>query len=313
MSVKQFAVQTEGLRHHYREREALCGVDLRVERGEIFGMLGPNGGGKTTLFRVLTTDLPVQEGKATVLGFDVSAEYMEVRGLIGVVFQSPSLDKKLTVRESLFHHGRLYGLDSREILRRSEEMLRRMEIADRADDLVETLSGGLSRRAELAKGLLHQPELLILDEPCAGLDPTGRRDLWQHLEDLQKEGVTVLLTTHLMEDAERCDRIALLDRGRLVALDSPKALRAQIGGDVVTLSSSRPAQLAAVLQKTLRARCFVHERQVRLEHADGYALVPQLMQVAGSEIDGLSIAKPTLEDVFISRTGHRLRSSVDYD
>src|SRR5262245_27119856 len=198
--MRSVAVQTKDLAHSYANHKALRGVSFSVNRGEIFGLLGPNGGGKTTLFRILSTSFPATSGDAAIFGDDVRLHPDQVRRRIGVVFQNPSLDKKLTVRENLMHHGHIYGLRGAGLQARMKEMMERLGIADRENALVETLSGGLQRRVELAKGLLHRPQLLILDDPSIGLDPGARRDLWLYLERVRdKEGVTILLTTHLID------------------------------------------------------------------------------------------------------------------
>jgi ABC-2 type transport system ATP-binding protein len=307
------AVEIESLVHRYPGRTALAGVSLRIESGEVFGLLGPNGGGKTTLFRLLTTYFPVREGTVFVLGFNAQRDARAIRERIGVVFQSPSLDKKLTVRENLRHQGRLYGLVGARLNARIDAMLAHMGIADRASDLVEALSGGLARRAELAKALLHDPSLLILDEPSAGLDPGGRRDLWLHLSRLKGEGVTILVTTHLMEEAERCDRIGILDQGRLVAVGAPAALRAEIGGDVITLKTDDPEALSATIAASLGLSPRVVDGAVRIEHGDGLAVLAKIAAIAAGKFASIAIAKPTLEDVFIQRTGHRFWGSGNRD
>ena len=218
------AIEISGLRHRYGEREALRGVSLTVERGEIFALLGPNGGGKTTLFKILSTLMRVAQGSVRVLGHDLRGEARRVRSSIGVVFQSPGLDPKLTVAENLVHHGHLYGLGGASLRARVTAVLADLDLTDRAGDLVETLSGGLARRTDLARGLLHGPELLLLDEPSTGLDPGGRRDFAQLLRALRdRGGVTVVLTTHYMEEAERADRVAVLHEGSLVALEIGRA------------------------------------------------------------------------------------------
>ena len=239
------AIRVNGLSHWYGSRQALDNVDFEVAAGEIFGLLGPNGGGKTTLFRILSTLLPVQKGRVDLLDFDVAGQAARVRSAIGVTFQSPSLDRKLTVRENLVTQGHLYGLSGARLRTRIETLLARLNLADRAGDRVESLSGGLARRVEIAKGLLHDPEVLLLDEPSTGLDPGARLDLWRYLQDLRLEaGVTVLVTTHLMEEADHCDRLAILDSGRLVALGTPVELRNSIGGDCLTINSAAPDELA---------------------------------------------------------------------
>src|SRR5271156_2737536 len=222
----------DGLTHNYGERLALDQLSFEVKAGELFGLLGPNGSGKTTLFRILSTLMTPTGGNASIQGFDVAREPNKVRQQIGIVFQARSVDIKLTVAENLKHQGNLYGLSGKFLKSRIDDVLNRVGLLDRKGDFVETLSGGMQRRVELAKGLIHSPSVLLLDEPSTGLDPGARRDLWQYLEMLRdEENVAILVTTHLMEEAEHCDRLAILNEGKLVALGSPFDLKSQIGGD----------------------------------------------------------------------------------
>lgn len=299
------ALQTLGISHRYGDRLALSEVFLEVRRGEIFGLLGPNGGGKSTLFRLLTTSLPTSPGKAFVGGFDVATQTAEVRRRIGVVFQHPSLDKKLTVAENLKHHGRLFGMSDIDARARMGEMLNRFGLIDRKNDRVEKLSGGLARRVELAKGMLHRPELLILDEPSTGLDPGARMDLWHYLRQAQTEGITILLTTHWMEEAERCDRIGILNEGKLVAFGTPEQLRSEVGGDVVVLRGGDPRALAKRLESELRLKANVVEDTVQIESTDGFAIAGKVAAAFGASLQSLTVSKPTLEDVFVKKTGRR--------
>jgi ABC-2 type transport system ATP-binding protein len=300
------AIETVALTHRYGERTALDALDLVVEPGAIFGLLGPNGGGKTTLFRILSTLMAPTSGTARVLGGDTVADAAAVRARIGVVFQAPSLDGKLTVAENLRYQGALYGLSRARARERADAMLARVGLSDRRGDRAENLSGGLKRRVELAKGLLHGPELLLLDEPSSGLDPGGRRDLWTYLERIRREdGVTSLVTTHLMEEAERCDRLAILHRGRIVALGAPDALKAEIGGDVVTLETADGDALAAALREDFGVEAAAVGGRLRFEHADAAALVPRLAAAYPGRIATITVGKPTLEDVFVAKTGHR--------
>lgn len=300
-------VELADLRRSYGARFALDGVTLTVRAGELFGLLGPNGGGKTTLFRVLTTTLPPTSGSARVLGHPLPQEAAQVREAIGVVFQSASLDKKLTVRENLLHQGHLYGLRGADLASRIARNLELVGIEERAGELAESLSGGLRRRAELAKGLLHDPKLLFLDEPSTGLDPGARRDLWDHLARLRDErGVTSLVTTHLMEEAERCDRVGILDRGRLVALGTPEELRASVGGDVVTIVP-KSAPLVGELRTAVEKRLGVTSKSVggtvRVETGDGAAFVARVLATFPGEVASVTVGRPTLEDVFLTKTG----------
>jgi ABC-2 type transport system ATP-binding protein len=300
------AIEVQGLSHRYGQRLALDGLGFTVERGSIFGLLGPNGGGKTTLFRLLSTLLPVRTGRAAVLGLDLAEQPNEIRRRIGVTFQSPSIDPKLTVAENLKHQGHLYGLSGRPLAERIAFLTGKLGLRDRLTDGAETLSGGLKRRVEIAKGLLHRPQLLLLDEPSTGLDPGARHDLWRYLHGLkEEEGVTVLVTTHLMEEAERCDRLGILDQGRLVALDAPHALRATLGGDYVTVQCDEPDELCA----RIRDRFGVTPQRIggalRIGKSRGHEFVRDLVEAFPDDVKTISLGKPTLEDVFIERTGHR--------
>ncbi len=300
------AIDVSHVSHRYGKRQAIDDLSFQIEPGEIFAFLGPNGSGKTTLFRILSTLIPLQQGDVRILGCDIGTEMARVRASVGVVFQAASLDKKLTVAENLRHQGRLYGLSGTELRRRQEEMLARLGLTERAGDLVETLSGGLRRRVELAKGMLHQPRLLLLDEPSTGLDPGARSDLWRYLGQVRDQSrVTVVLTTHLLEEADRADRIAIMHEGSLVALDTPAALRATVGGDSITIRTENPAQLADSIGKQFDCKTMVLEGGVRLEQSDGHQWISRLVEAFPDEIETITLGKPTLEDVFIDRTGHR--------
>ncbi len=304
--MSETAVQIDQVSFRYGKRLALDGISLSIARGEVFLFLGPNGGGKTTLFRLLCTLIPLQQGSISILGHDVSTQGDWVRRHIGVVFQAPSVDGKLTVWENLRHQGYLYGLAGRELRLRAEEALEHLGLQDRRNDPVETLSGGLRRRVELAKSLLHHPQVLLMDEPSTGLDPAARSDLWNYLNLLRdQQQLTVVMTTHLLEEAEKADRLAILDRGRLVALDSPGSLRSQIGGDIITIECEQPEQVALLLQEKFQLSPTVVDHTVRLEHAQGHQLVAQLVPALGPGVRSITVGKPTLEDVFIQRTGHR--------
>ena len=293
--------------HRYENRTALNGVSFDVRPAELFGLLGPNGSGKTTLFRILSTLMIPTAGHATIMGCDAAREPARLRRQIGVVFQAQSIDRKLTAYENLWHQGHLYGLRGPALKKRIHEILSRVGLADRAKELVETFSGGMQRRIELAKGLLHHPGVLLLDEPTTGLDPGARRDLWQYLQTLRdEEHVSVLVTTHLMEEAERCDRLAIMNEGNLVALGTPAELKAEIGGDVVLFDAAHDA---ALLAERIRARFHVAtavlENQVRIEREGAHRFVTEVVEAFPGEIEALSVSKPALEDVFIRRTGHK--------
>jgi ABC-2 type transport system ATP-binding protein len=292
--------------HQYGERTALNGVTFEVRPAELFGLLGPNGSGKTTLFRILSTLMIPSGGRATIMGFDVARDPNGLRRQVGVVFQAQSIDVKLTARENLWHQGHLYGLRGAALTSRIREMLERVKLADRANDKAETFSGGMQRRLELAKGLLHHPAVLLLDEPTTGLDPGARRDLWQYLANLRdEEHVTVIVKTHLMEEAERCDRLAILNEGKVVALGTPDELKHEIGGDVILLDTKNPESLAERMRSRFNVDAQVLHGQIRLERESGHRFITDVVEAFPGEIEAISVSKPTLEDVFIHRTGHR--------
>jgi ABC-2 type transport system ATP-binding protein len=308
-------IQLDQLSHNYGERKALEDLSFAVNPAEIFGLLGPNGSGKTTLFRILSTLMVPTGGTARVQGFDVARQPTQARQQTGIVFQARSLDIKLTVAENLKHQGHLYGLSGTLLKQRSAEVLSRVGLSDRAKDYVETLSGGMQRRVELAKGLIHSPAVLLLDEPSTGLDPGARRDMWQYLKMLRdEEGVSILVTTHLMEEAEHCDRLAILNQGHLVALGSPAQLKSAIGGDVVLFETASP-EAARSLAERMAARFAlapsVMGSTVRIERPEGHRLVTAVVEAFPGEVDGISVSRPSLEDVFIQRTGHRFWADAE--
>jgi ABC-2 type transport system ATP-binding protein len=320
------AIGIHGLSHRYPagggqgDRPALDDVSFTVAAGERVAILGPNGGGKTTLFRILATMLaphPAQPGAARIFGLDVAAEPTAVRRRIGMVFQAPSLDGKLTAAENLRHQGHLYGLRGRDLMDRIDRSLAEVGLADRAGERTERFSGGMRRRIELAKAMLHAPSLLLMDEPATGLDPAGRRDLTDRLERLQARGTTIALTTHLMDEAERCDRVAILDQGRLLALDTPGRLKQRVGGEVVTLEPTPNGEragedLAAAIADRFgpfdaEAAPRVIAGQIRFERTGAAELVAELTHAFPGQIQRLTIGQPTLEDVFLHLTGSTLQ------
>jgi ABC-2 type transport system ATP-binding protein len=299
-------IQIENLGHQYNGRAALRGVSFAVRPAEIFGLLGPNGSGKTTLFRVLSTLMLPSSGRALICGTDVARDPNLARQHIGVVFQAQSVDVKLTAAENLWHQGHLYGLGGRNLQERIQEMLARVGLTDRTSERVETFSGGMQRRVELAKGLLHRPQVLLLDEPTTGLDPGARIDLWRYLQVLRdEEHVSVLITTHLMEEAERCDRLAILNEGELVAMGTPGELKSAIGGDIIVIESPKAESLAARIKSRFSVTPALVDGKLRLERAGGHRFSTELVEAFPGEIDAISVSKPSLEDVFIQRTGHR--------
>ncbi len=301
------AVDVISVRHWYAARAALDGVTFDVRQGEMFGLLGPNGGGKTTLFQVVSTLLAPTEGRVRVFGDDVVRDAPAARRRMGVVFQRPALDGRLTVVENLRHQGHLYGLRRATLAERIRDVLRRVGLEDRARDLVGTLSGGLQRRAEVAKALLHEPQLLVLDEPSTGLDLTARRDIRRDLQRLRDErGTTIMLTTHLMDEAAACDRVGILDLGRLVCLGSPRSLVEAIGGDVIVLTARDPERLAGQVKARFGVTPELVEGRLRVERGDAREFVAALTAAFPGEIDAVTFGRPTLEDVFVHHTGRRL-------
>jgi ABC-2 type transport system ATP-binding protein len=300
------AIETLNLTHKYGDRMALNEVSLTIAEGEIFAFLGPNGGGKTTLFRILSTALVPTSGAVRVLGTDVVQNPRAIRWQMGVVFQSPSLDLKLTVAENLRHQGHLYGLRGKRLSQATAELTARFELSTWADESAEKLSGGLRRRVEIAKALLHHPRLLLLDEPTVGLDARARLDLWEFLRTLRADrGLTIALTTHTLDEGELCDHIAILDRGRLVALDTPQHLKSEVGNDVILAESSEPDRLKGQIQDRFGIAPTIVDNTVCILHERGHEFIARLAESFPGQIISITIRKPTLEDVFIQRTGHR--------
>lgn len=301
------AIQVERLSYAYSGRRALEALSLEVKQGELFGLLGPNGSGKSTLLSILASLRTPGGGVARVDGLDVATQPAAVRHRLGVAFQSPSLDKKLSVEENIRFQGYLFGMHGKPLRARVNEMLERFGLEERRRERVETLSGGLKRRVELAKALLHRPSVLLLDEPSTGLDPAARLEFWNVLEEMRKDSqLTVVVATHLMDEADRCERVALLDQGRLVALDTPLALRSGLGGDSVVLDSAQPGELARQIEARLGLIPRIEGGALRLEAEDGMALAQQLMAAFPDQIRAVRVGKPTLEDVFLSLTGRKL-------
>jgi ABC-2 type transport system ATP-binding protein len=300
------AIELNEITHRYGDRLALDGVSFEVRAAEMFGLLGPNGSGKTSLFRILSTLMLPSGGRAVIMNADAAIHPNAVRRHIGVVFQAKSVDVKLTARENLWHQGHLYGMHGAALNRRVGEMLAHVGLSERANERVETFSGGMLRRVEIAKGLMHRPAVLLLDEPTTGLDPGARHDVWNYLRILREsEGTTILVTTHLMEEAERCDRLAILNEGRLVALGTPSELRAEIGGDVIVLETAAPEVLVAKIKSRFGLEAAVIGDKVRVETQSGHRFVTDVVEAFKADVQSVSVSKPTLEDVFIRRTGHR--------
>jgi ABC-2 type transport system ATP-binding protein len=302
-------IEVAGLVKRYGSIEAVRGIDLVVEPGEVFGFLGPNGAGKTTTISILCTLLRPTAGDARVAGIDVTRDPAAVRSRIGLVFQDPSLDDQLTARENLELHGRIYGVPGPLRRQRIEELLGVVELADRADSLVKTFSGGMKRRLEIARGVLHHPQILFLDEPTLGLDPQTRKHIWDYLQELRRrEGVTLFMTTHYMDEAEFCDRIAIIDQGRIAALGTPAELKGRIGGDVITLSVPDVPAAAREIQERFGIAPLAANGTLRIEVTDGASFLPRLVRELPMRIDSVALSRPSLDDVFLKLTGHAIRT-----
>ncbi len=303
------AVVVQSVIKRFGERAALDGVSFTVEEGELFCLLGPNGSGKTTLFRILSTLLSADEGQLTLAGHDVANEPSAVRAQLGVVFQNPSLDEKLTVGENLRYGGNMYGLRGEELRDRIAHVAAELRLTERLPDRVETLSGGLRRRVELAKALLAKASILLLDEPSTGIDPAARLEIWALIDTLRREHkLTVIFTTHLMDEAERSDRIAILDHGKLVAIDTPQAFLAEAGTSVVRISTRVPEEAAAAVRRALNIDPLVLEGELRVRGGGTTAFNETLTAALEGLSDSLTVARPTMDDVFLIKTGHRFSS-----
>lgn len=304
-------IEVESLTRAFGSVVAVDGVSFDVREGEIFGFLGPNGAGKSTTIQMLATLLPPTAGTARLAGYDVRRQPFQVRQQIGVVFQDPSLDNRLTAEENLRFHALLYDVPANVYRQRSAELLRMVGLEDRRRSLVATFSGGMKRRLEIARGLIHHPRILFLDEPTVGLDPQTRAAIWDYVRRLRDQtGVTVFMTTHYLDEAEHCDRIAIIDHGRIVALDTPTALKRSLGGDVVYLQPREgvdPAALAAALHQAMGLRAEVTGGRVAVRTGDASTLAPRLLEAAAGQVAGLEIRQPSLDDVFLALTGRAIR------
>ena len=299
------AVDIDGVSHQYGDHQALRDLTLSIPDGALFGLLGPNGSGKTTLFRILATLMPPTTGTACVFGLDTTLQPSAVRERLGSVFQAYALDENLTVRENLRFQGALYGLTGASLTKRIDELLDRFGVLDRAEDAVDTLSGGLQRRVDLARGLLHQPDLLLLDEPTTGLDPAARRTFWDAITRLRHaEGTTLLVATHLMEEAERCDTVAILSDGACVAEGAPDTLKADLGRETLWLDSDDPDSLRDRVATQFGVEARIIGGRVQVEHPDAPSLLPSLYEALGDHIRSATLRHPTLEDVFMMHAGN---------
>jgi ABC-2 type transport system ATP-binding protein len=307
-------IETFDLTKKYDSFTAVNKLNLGVKKGELFGLLGPNGAGKTTTIYMLTTVLKPTAGTAVVSGFDIVKSHEEARRSVGIVFQDPTMDTYLNARDNLDIHGRLYGMNASERKRRISEVLELVELQDWADKLVRTFSGGMRRRLEIARGLMHEPSVLFLDEPTLGLDPQTRRHIWKYIQKLREHKVTIILTTHYMEEADYlCDRVAIMDHGRVKACATPEKLKSAVGGNVLILECSNPGKMRKAIEKSRFAgvgRMSVSENKLRVDAKDGEKLIPKIIELThdtGISIESVEFHKPSLEDVFIHYTGRSIR------
>jgi ABC-2 type transport system ATP-binding protein len=304
-------IEVEHLVKNYADLRAVNDVTFSVDRGEIFGLLGPNGAGKTTTISILCTLSKPTSGRALVNGFDVARQQGQVRQCIGLVFQDPSLDDRLTALENMDFHARVYNVPASLRKERIEQVLKMVELWERRRDIVKTFSGGMKRRLEIARGLIHRPRVLFLDEPTLGLDPQTRHRLWEFILGLREtEGTTVFLTTHYMDEAEYASRIAVIDHGQLIALDSPGGLKGRVGGDVISLSTADDQKARAELQARYKIEPRYDGGQLSFEIADGEKFIPTLIKGLETEILSISLRRPTLDDVFLKLTGRGLRDEA---
>jgi ABC-2 type transport system ATP-binding protein len=307
-------IELNQLTKMYGSLAAVDKLDLTVDAGEIFGLLGPNGAGKTTTLSMLCTILKPTSGSAKVGGFDIVKEANQVRRSIGIVFQDPSIDDRLTGRENLYMHANLYGVPSREQKSRIESVLKLVELEDRADCLLRTYSGGMRRRLELGRGLIHYPKVLFLDEPTVGLDPQTRDHIWNYIKELKESNdITVVLTTHYMDEADRLsDRIGIIDHGKLIALDTPLKLKETLEGDVISIKAAKLDELTALIAEKLGImKCQIVDGTLEIKVHGGKTMMPRIMEIATQNnivVESLQIREPNLEDVFLHYTGRMIRS-----
>ncbi|HRK61447.1 MAG TPA: ABC transporter ATP-binding protein [Candidatus Omnitrophota bacterium] len=305
-------IEVKNLEFSYGKRKVLNGVSLKIPDGAVFGMLGPNGSGKTTLFRILSTLLAPEKGSATWLGHDLFSEASAVRETLGIVFQYPSLDAQLTVEENLKCQGALYGLRGADLTGRIEARLKKLGVWDRRKDKVKNLSGGLKRRVELAKALLHDPQVLLLDEPSTGLDPRARAEFWDFLSELNRDKkMTMLVTTHLMEEAEKCSQLVILDEGRIIAEGSPAALKSDLSPGFISIETSDAAEIGAEIASHFGVRAEKTGRGLRVEHAEPQKVMTEIMARFSGRVESVAFHKASLEDVFLKKTGRSFESAEE--
>lgn len=301
-------IEVKNLTKKFASINAVDKISFAVEKGEIFGFLGPNGAGKSTTISILATLLEPTSGEAKINNFDVLTEKNDVRKSIGLVFQDPSLDDRLTAEENLRFHARLYGVTSVDYKKRVDEVLDLVELKDRRNDIVKTFSGGMKRRLEIARGLIHYPAVLFLDEPTIGLDPQTRSHLWEYILKLKREKeMTIFMTTHYMNEADYCDRIAIIDRGKIVALDTPENLKKKVGGDIIIMQSDEKKKLKDEIKTRYNLAPKEEDEALKIEVADAQTFMPKLFNELESKIKSIEMRRPTLDDVFLKLTGKKIR------
>ncbi len=304
------SIEVIGLTKRFGSLTAVDDISFQVEDGEVFGFLGPNGAGKTTTINILCTLMRPTSGGAKVAGYDAASQRDAVRQSIGLVFQDPSLDEQLTASENLQFHAHLYNVPGRERARRIEEVLRVVELWERRNAIVRTFSGGMKRRLEIARGMLHRPAVLFLDEPTLGLDPQTREHIWDYILGLQRaHRITIFMTTHYMEEAEHCDRIAIIDQGKIVALDTPDALKRMVRADIVTLQTEDNERATREIQERYGLKAQQEDSRIRLEVEDGAEFIPRLVRELGVSVVSADLHRPTLDDVFLKLTGRAIRKA----
>jgi ABC-2 type transport system ATP-binding protein len=301
-------IEVKNLTKKFDKLIAVDNISFSVNQGEIFGFLGPNGAGKSTTISILSTLLKSDSGQALINGFDVNKQRNQVRKSIGLVFQDSSLDDKLTAKENLYFHADLYGVDKKIFNERLPEVLKLVDLWDRRDHIVKTFSGGMKRRLEIARGLIHYPQVMFLDEPTIGLDPQTRFNIWEYVLRLKKEkDMTIFMTTHYLAEAEYCDRIAIIDQGKIVALDTPVNLKKMVGGDIITITAANTEKLKQEIETKFGVAVKIEDNKLKIKVADGDKLLAKLFNELEEKIQSVELRKPTLDDVFLNLTGKKIR------
>jgi len=307
--MEETIIKVDNLTKKFGKLVAVDHISFEVKKGEIFGFLGPNGAGKTTTINIICTLLNKSSGEVTLCGKSINSQRNEIRNCIGLVFQDPTLDDRLTAMENLYFHALLYNVPRKLIKERTDEVLEMVNLSKRKNDLVRTFSGGMRRRLEIARGLIHHPQVLFLDEPTLGLDPQTRNRIWDYIINLKKHSsITIFLTTHYMDETEICDRIAIIDNGKIIALDTPDNLKSGIGGDIVIVSSEHNNKLKTYIEQTINKKIeYEKEGKIKFEVKDSSSFVPQFIKNSPVKILSISTRKPTLNDVFLDLTGREIR------